>query len=148
MKVVQHHLSQAIKVGTYDEVFGPGSTPLWALPTDVMKYQDTQLVEDEAGFVLDYKVICRMATSSEDNVRQSFEASKVYVYASYCCASCLGRVKVLRDRVKSRRSLQEPAVFQFINSARLNAWGQPKGYGIFHGGTSTQLLPSTHPLTK
>ncbi len=47
---------QAIKVGTYDEVFGPGSTPLWALPTDVMKYQDTQLIEREAGFVLDYKV--------------------------------------------------------------------------------------------
>lgn len=65
MKVVQRHLSQAIKVGTYDEVFGPGSTPLWALPTDVMKYQDTQLVKDEAGFVLDYKVSHRVAISCE-----------------------------------------------------------------------------------
>ena len=44
-------------MGTYDEVFGPGSTPLWALPTDTMKYQDTQIVEEEAGFILNIKVI-------------------------------------------------------------------------------------------
>lgn len=47
---------QSIKTGTYDEVFGEGSTPPWALPTDVMKYQDDRLVEEEAGYVLDYKV--------------------------------------------------------------------------------------------
>ena len=48
---------QSIKTGTYDEVFGKGSTPPWALPTDVMKYQDDELVEEEAGYTLDYKVI-------------------------------------------------------------------------------------------
>jgi len=90
-------MTQSIKTGTYDEVFGEGSTPPWALPTDVMKYQDDRLVEEEAGYVLDYKV---------------------------------------------------PAVYRFINPQSLNSWGIPRGYGIFHGGTSTQLLPHTHPITK
>ena len=47
---------QAIRVGTYDEVLGPGNTPIWALPTDVMKYQDDQRVSTETGYVLDYRV--------------------------------------------------------------------------------------------
>lgn len=57
MTICQHvNVLQSIKVGTYDDVFGPGSTPSWALPTDVMKYQDDQLVEEETGYVLDYRV--------------------------------------------------------------------------------------------
>jgi hypothetical protein len=44
--------------------------------------------------------------------------------------------------------LQVPAVYRFINSQDLNSWGVPRGYGIFHGSTTTQLLPHTHPLTK
>ena len=48
--------SQAVRTGTYEEVLGKGQTPPWALPTDVMKYQDEKHIETETGFVLDYKV--------------------------------------------------------------------------------------------
>ena len=48
--------SQAVRTGTYEEVLGKGQTPPWALPTDVMKYQDEKRIETETGFVLDYKV--------------------------------------------------------------------------------------------
>ena len=47
---------QDIKTGTYDDIFGPGSTPSWALPLDVFKYQDDRLIQKEAGYTLDYKV--------------------------------------------------------------------------------------------
>ena len=43
---------QTLGAGTFDEVFGPGKTPMWALPTDVVKYQKDQLIANETGFNL------------------------------------------------------------------------------------------------
>ena len=43
---------QTLGAGTFDEVFGPGNTPMWALPTDVVKYQKDQLITNEQGFNL------------------------------------------------------------------------------------------------
>ena len=43
---------QTLGAGTFDEVFGPGNTPMWALPTDVVKYQKDQLIQTEQGFNL------------------------------------------------------------------------------------------------
>ena len=49
---------QKIKAGTYDDIFGRGFTPSWALPTDVFKYQDDKRIDTEAGFQLNYQVLC------------------------------------------------------------------------------------------
>ena len=43
---------QTLGAGTFDEVFGPGNTPMWARPTDVVKYQKDQLITNEQGFNL------------------------------------------------------------------------------------------------
>ena len=43
---------QTLGAGTFDEIFGPGNTPSWALPTDVIKYQKDQLITNEQGFNL------------------------------------------------------------------------------------------------
>lgn len=39
-------------------------------------------------------------------------------------------------------------MFRVINADESNAWGVPRGYGIFHGATTSQLLPPSHPLLK
>nr|QOL01225.1 putative extracellular protein TR9_033 [Trebouxia lynnae] len=41
-----------LAAGTFEEVFGPGKTPMWARPTDVVKYQRDQLIANETGFNL------------------------------------------------------------------------------------------------
>ena len=43
---------QSLHAGTFEEVFGPGKTPSWALPTDVIKYQRDQLITNEVGLNL------------------------------------------------------------------------------------------------
>lgn len=52
---------QSLGAGTFDEVFGPGNTPMWALPTDVIKYQKDQLITNEQGFNLQTAVSPRYA---------------------------------------------------------------------------------------
>ena len=39
-------------------------------------------------------------------------------------------------------------MFRFVNEGFENTWGVARGYGIFHGMTTSQLLPDTHPLTR
>ena len=39
-------------------------------------------------------------------------------------------------------------MFRFVNEDFENSWGVARGYGIFHGMTTSQLLPDTHPLTR
>lgn len=48
--------AQKIKTGTYDDVLGPGSTPLWGSPDDIMKYEEDSLIQRESGYVLNYSV--------------------------------------------------------------------------------------------
>ncbi|GMH38438.1 hypothetical protein BSKO_06322 [Bryopsis sp. KO-2023] len=46
--------------------------------------------------------------------------------------------------------IQNPGnvVWTFNNDFMTNSVGQPRGYSISHGLTSSQLLPETHPFTK
>lgn len=39
-------------------------------------------------------------------------------------------------------------VHTIVNEANTNRWGQPRGYAVINGLTSTQLLPDSHPFTK
>ena len=39
-------------------------------------------------------------------------------------------------------------MFRFVNEGFENTWGVARGYGIFHGMTTSQLLPDSHPLTR
>lgn len=45
-----------LKAGTYDEIFGPGSTPQYANPETEYKYADDQIVETEQGWKLNFSV--------------------------------------------------------------------------------------------
>ena len=36
VNVLLYMIVQTLGAGTFDEVFGPGNTPMWALPTDVV----------------------------------------------------------------------------------------------------------------
>ncbi len=47
---------QTLGAGTFDEVFGPGNTPMWALPTDVIKYQKDEVMTNEIGLKLNSSV--------------------------------------------------------------------------------------------
>ena len=56
-RLLKHDLNlracvQTLGAGTFDEVFGPGNTPMWARPTDVVKYRKDQLIATEQGFNL------------------------------------------------------------------------------------------------
>ncbi|CAD7705112.1 unnamed protein product [Ostreobium quekettii] len=39
-------------------------------------------------------------------------------------------------------------VWTVVNDVNTNRWGQPRGYAIVHGVTTSQLLPDSHPFTK
>ena len=47
---------QVIRAGTYDQIFGPGSTPGYSTADAVYKYADSEIVQTEAGYQLNFSV--------------------------------------------------------------------------------------------
>lgn len=48
---------QVMKTGTYDQIHGAGSTPIWASPSSILKYPEETYIETESGLRVDLKVI-------------------------------------------------------------------------------------------
>ena len=47
---------QVMKTGTYDQIHGAGSTPIWASPSSILKYPEETYIETESGLRVDSQV--------------------------------------------------------------------------------------------
>lgn len=57
-------MAQVIRAGTYDDIFGPGSTPGYGSADAVYKYADSEVVQTEAGYQLNFSARSPAVTSA------------------------------------------------------------------------------------